>query len=91
VCFISGLKFPPELIKSIMDRVSTLGHDVKVISVLPLPVHDRFKLIKTYNLAMSWAPEGVDVCLYQVTPGPTSDSSTKASKKRKKRRVQEDD
>jgi len=90
VCFISGLKFPPELIKSIMDRLSALDHDVKVISVLPLPPHDKFKLIKTYNLAMSWAPEGVDVCLYQVTPGSPSDSSLKTRKKRKNRTVQED-
>ncbi|MBM3632181.1 MAG: hypothetical protein FJX03_00515 [Alphaproteobacteria bacterium] len=86
VCFISGLTFPPDLIKSVMDRLSTLDHDVKVISVMNLPPHDRFRLIKTYNLAMSWAPEGVDVCLYQVTPAQQSDPALKKQNKKKKRK-----
>lgn len=93
VCFISGITFPPQLIQFIMDRLSTLGHDVKVISVLPLPAHKDFRLVKTYNLPMSWASEGVDVCLYQVTPASQADSSPqpRKGKRRKKQRILEDD
>lgn len=68
VCFISGITFPSPLVQSLMDRLSALDHDVKVISVLPLPIHKQFTLLKTYTLPMSWAPEGVDICLYQVIP-----------------------
>jgi hypothetical protein len=64
VCFISGITFPPHLTQAIMDRLSSLGHDVKVISVMPLPAHKHFTLLKTYNVPMSWYPEGVNVCLY---------------------------
>ncbi len=83
ICFINGITFPPALMKSMMDRLGELDDEVKVISVLPLPAHKQFHLIKTYQLPMSWAPEGVDVCLYSVTP--TSQSDTKPSSKRKKR------
>lgn len=85
ICFISGLAFPLSLIQSVMDRLGSLGHDVKVMSILPLPEHPQFKFIKTYNLPMSWAPEGVDVCLYQVTSTfplePTGKHTTKKSKR----------
>lgn len=94
VCFISGITFPSPLIKSIMDKLSALEHGVKVISVLPLPEHKQFTLIKTYNLPMSWAPEGVDVCLYNVTPaGAHSDTSSKPFKRKrgKKKRIQQED
>lgn len=94
VCFISGITFPLQLVKSIMDKLSTLEHKVKVISVLPLPEHKHFNLIKTYNLPMSWAPEGVDVCLYNVTPGgANSDTSSKSHKRKrgKKRLIQQED
>lgn len=93
VCFISGLTFPHQLIKSIMDKLSALEHGVRVISVLPLPEHKQFTLLKTYNLPMSWAPEGVDVCLYDVTPASQSDTSSKPSKRKrsKKRRVHQED
>lgn len=91
VCFISGITFPPPLIQSLMDRLSTLDHDVKVISVLPLPPHKQFSLVKTYHLPMSWSPEGVEVCLYQVTPAPQPDASkTYKHKKRGKRRSRQD-
>jgi hypothetical protein len=92
VCFISGISFPPQLIQSIMDRLSTLDHDLKVLSVMPLPAHKQFRLIKTYNLPMSWYPEGVNVCLYQVTPAPTQpDGQSKRKKRWKKRAQQEED
>lgn len=85
VCFISGITFPQQLIQSVMDRLSSLDHDVKVLSVLPLPPHKQFTLLKTYNVPMSWYPEGVDVCLYKVTPANTqSDVSTKALKRKKR-------
>lgn len=83
ICFISGITFPPPLIQSTMNRLSSFGHKIKVISILALPPHKNFKLIKTYNLPMSWAPEGVDVCLYQVTSG--SQSSSEGSVKGKNR------
>ena len=86
VCFISGLTFPPQLIQSIMDRLSALEHDVKVISILPLPDHKQFKLIKIYHLPMSWASEGVDVCLYTITPASAIEVCDKPKKKRKKGR-----
>lgn len=84
VCFISGVAFPASLIQRVMDRLSALDHEVKVISVLPLPAHKRFTLTKTYNLPMSWYPEGVDVCLYQVTTGTQAEPSHKPYHKRKK-------
>jgi hypothetical protein len=84
VCFISGVAFPASLIQSLMNRLSSLGHDVKVISVLPLPVQQHFTLIKTYNLPMSWCPEGVDVCLYQVTPGAPPETSANPHKRKKR-------
>ena len=79
VCFISGITFPSALIQSLMDRLGTLEHDLKVISVLRLPSHPRFTLIKTYNVPMSWYPEGVDVCLYQVTPSHIALSKNRRS------------
>ena len=93
VCFISGLTFPPQLIQGVMDRLSALDHPVKVISVLPLPEHKQFTLIKTYNLPMSWAPEGVDVCLYTVTPASQLETpeQTRKGRKWRKRKVQEED
>lgn len=86
VCFISGLTFPPALIQSIMDRLSALEHSVKVISVLPLPDHKQFKLVKTYQLPMSWAPEGVDICLYNVTPASQLEIASIPYKRKKKGR-----
>lgn len=94
VCFISGLTFPPQLIQSIMDRLSTIEHNVRVISVLPLPEHKQFKLLKTYQVPMSWASEGVDVCLYNVIPASAVEISDKTKKKRKRgkrRQVQEEE
>jgi hypothetical protein len=93
VCFISGITFPPQLTQAIMDRLGSLDHDVKVLSVLPLPAHKQFRLIKTYNLPMSWAPEGVDICLYQVTPASQTESSTqpRKGKRRKRQMAQEED
>lgn len=85
VCFISGIAFPAPLIQSLMDRFGALDHAVKVISVLPLPAHPQFMLIKTYNLPMSWLPEGVDVFLYQVTPTPPQPEASIKPRKRKKR------
>jgi SAM-dependent methyltransferase len=85
VCFLSSLAFPPPLIQAIMDRLNAIGHDIKVISILPLPNHKQFKLIKTYQLPMSWASEGVDVCLYSVTPASPVDVCDITKKKRKKR------
>lgn len=89
VCFLSGIAFPAPLIQFIMDRLAGLEHEVKVISVLSLPEHKNFKLVKTYNLPMSWAPEGVDVCLYQVTPASMDTSNP--PKKRGKRRPKKED
>lgn len=86
VCFISGLTFPPRLIQSIMDRLSVIEHNVKVISVMPLPEHKQFKLIKTYQLPMSWDSEGVDICLYNVIPASDIEVCDTAKKKRKKGR-----
>jgi hypothetical protein len=86
VCFLSGITFPPPLVQTIMDRLSALQHPVKVVSILPLPEHAQFKLIKTYQLPMSWASEGVDVCLYTITPASTTDACDTVKKKRKKRR-----
>ena len=80
ICFISGITFPPSLIQSLMDRLSSLDRELKVISVLPLPAHKQFMLIKTYTLPMSWAPEGVEVCLYHVTPALQPDASAKSYK-----------
>ena len=94
VFFISGLTFPPQLVQSIMDRLSTIEHNVKVISVLPLPEHKQFNLVKTYQLPMSWASEGVDVCLYNVTPASAMEVCDKTKKKRKrkgKRRVRQEE
>lgn len=85
VCFISGLTFPPQLLQSIMDRLSALDHEVKVLSVMPLPTHKQFALVKTYNLPMSWSADGVNVCLYQVTPAPAQGEFTGKAHKRKKR------
>lgn len=87
VCFISGIAFPAPFIHSVMDRLSALDHDVKVISVLPLPTHPQFRLVKTYNLPMSWLPEGVDVFLYQVTPAPPQPEAPAKSHRRKRRRT----
>jgi len=87
ICFISGIAFPPSLIQTLMDRLGSLGHDVKVISILPLPEHPQFKLIKTYNLPMSWSPEEVDVCLYQVTSTLSLEASCKRKAKKGKRRL----
>jgi hypothetical protein len=92
VCFISGVAFPLPLIQSILDRLGALDHEVKVISILPLPEHKQLRLIKTYNLPMSWAPEGVEVCLYQVTPPQdTTGKAEKGNRKRKRKVQQEED
>jgi hypothetical protein len=90
VCFLSGLAFPPQLIHSIMDRLSAADHDIKVLSVMPLPTHKNFTLVKTYKLPMSWSADGVDVCLYQVKPVQAEDpSKTKKGKRRHKRKEQQ--
>lgn len=86
VCFLSSLAFPARLVQVIMDRLSALQHSVKVISILPLPDHKQFKLIKTYQLPMSWASEGVDVCLYTITPATAIDACNTINKKRRKKR-----
>ncbi|MBM3468034.1 MAG: hypothetical protein FJX71_01215 [Alphaproteobacteria bacterium] len=94
VCFISGITFPQPLIHSIMDRLSAIDHEVKVISVLPLPFHKHFKLLKTYTLPMSWSPEGVEVCLYQLTPTSQfepAENLSKLDRKRKRRVLHEED
>jgi len=86
VCFISGLAFPSPLVQSIMSRLSALEHNVKVISVLPLPEHKQFKLVKTYQLPMSWSSESVDVCLYTVIPASAIEICDKTRKKKGKKR-----
>jgi hypothetical protein len=83
ICFISGITFPAALVRSLMDRLGSLGHDLKVMSVLRLPPHPQFTLVKTYNVPMSWYPKGIDVCLYQVSP------SLAISKKLQKRNRKE--
>lgn len=70
VIFMCSTCFSDELMQKIVDKLADLREGLRVLTLKDLPPHEHFKLVRQYQLPMSWSKSspGSPVYLYRLDP-----------------------
>lgn len=68
IVFMCSTCFSDELMQKIVDKLAGLQEGLRVLTLKDLPPHDHFKLVRQYQLPMSWSKSspGSPVYLYKL-------------------------
>lgn len=68
VVFMCSTCFSDELMQQIVDKLAGLQEGLRVLTLKDLPAHEHFKLVRQYQLPMSWSKSspGSPVYLYRL-------------------------